>query len=203
MRYKFIDSIMDFIFSNSYMFDKIRNIIQNNYEDEKKIISKNFDKNKKTLDFGCGAGQFSIMFNPTKYYGIDMDSRYIKFCEINRKGNFLTIKDLPPYNFNKKYFDQILVSAVIHHINNKKLISISKEFKRILKDKGKLIIIDHLTKKNQKNMICKILIDLDRGRYFRNPDKVINLFSRDFNVKKIKLFKDSIYKDYMLIFTKK
>src|SRR3989344_7048300 len=181
--------IMDFIFNNSKTFDKIRSIIHNNYIDEKNIISKNLKNDKTTLDFGCGIGQFSVIFNSKKYHGVDTDLGYIKFCRGNHKGNFHVIKKTP-YNFIEKYFDQILVSAVIHHINKKTLNNILKEFKRILKDDGKLIIIDHYIKKHQKSIFCKLLINLDRGGYFRDPKEVIKIFSKEFKIKKIKSFKN-------------
>lgn len=194
--------IMDFIFNNSKLFDKIRNTIHNNYQDEKNIISENFRKDKQTLDFGCGIGQFSILFNPKNYHGADTDQKYINFCKENHKGDFHIIKNNPPYKFKSKQFDQIFISAVIHHINKKILKNISKELKRILKDDGEIMIIDHYTKKNQKNLFCKFLINLDRGHYFRNPNKVKKIFSKEFKIKKIKTFKNGPYKDYMLILTK-
>lgn len=199
----FIYNITDLIFSNSRIFDKFRNFVHSNFKDEKKIISKNFDKNKLTLDFGCGAGQLSGLFNSNKYYGADTDVKYVRFCNSNHKGKFLVIKNSPPYNFKPKYFEQILISSVIHHIDNKNLSMIAKEIKRILKDNGELMIVDHFTKKNQKNLICKMLINLDRGKYFRDLDQVKDLFSKYFKVKNVKLFKNSVYDDYMIIFSKK
>ena len=203
MKSNIIYSITDSIFSNSYIFDKFRNIVHNNFNDEKKIISKYLKKDKKTLDFGCGAGQFSVLFKPKTYYGVDTDIKYIKFCKTNRKGNFFLIKSSPPYNFNKNYFDQILVSSVIHHINDKTLIIILKELRRILKNNGELMIIDHFRKKHQHNLLCKVLINLDRGKYFRDLKEVINSDNRYFKVKKIELFKNSVYRDYALILSKK
>lgn len=192
--------IMDFIFNNSKIFDFIRKVIHNDYKDEKKMISSNLEKNKTTLDFGCGIGQFSIMFNASDYYGVDLDPKYIEFCKKNKKGNFNVIKSLPPYPFKKEYFDQILISAVVHHIDKKTLSIISKEFRRILKKDGKLVIIDHYTIKNQKNIFCKLLINIDRGHYFRNPEEIINIFSEEFKLKEMKIFKNGPYKDYLTIF---
>ncbi len=199
----FIYKITDLIFSNGNIFDKFRNIIHSNFRDEKNIIRKYFNKNRITLDFGCGAGQFSILFDPKYYYGIDTDIKYINFCKKNHKGNFSIIKDNPPYKFKSKYFEQILVSSVIHHISDRNLLTIARELKRVLKDDGDLMIVDHFTKKIQGNLFCKLLINLDRGKYFRDLDGIIDLFSEYFKVKKIKLFKNSVYNDYALILSKK
>lgn len=196
------NKIINLVFSNSSIFDRFRNLIHDSYKNEKNLISRSFRSDLRTLDFGCGIGQFSSLFHGNKYYGVDVDNKYIGFCKLNRKGNFLAIKTLPPYKFNKGYFDQIMVSAVVHHINDKKLALISKEFKRILKKDGKLMVIDHFTKENQDNLFCKFLISLDRGEHFRNPEGIIALFSKSFKVKKKKVFGNGPYKDYMLIFEK-
>ena len=199
----FIYEITDIIFSNSQIFDKFRNFVHNNFKDEKNIVKKYFNKDKLTLDFGCGAGQFSELFNPNNYYGIDTDIRYIKFCKNSRKGNFSLISNPPHYNFKSKFFEQILISAVIHHINDKTLFSILKDLKRNLKDNGKIIIIDHFTKKHQKNILCRFLINLDRGNNFRNLNEIMSICSKHFKIKKSELFKNSLYEDYALILGKK
>ena len=199
----FIYKIIDMIFSNSQIFDRFRNFVHNNFKDEKNIIKKYFDRNKTTLDFGCGAGQFSALFNPKKYYGVDTDIKYIKFCKNKYQGNFSLISNFPPYAFKSKFFKQIFISAVIHHLNDKILFVILKELKRILKDNGKIMIIDHFTKKYQKNILCRFLIDMDRGKNFRDLDHAIKICSRFFKVKKSEVFKNSMYQDYVLILTKK
>ncbi|MEK6834702.1 MAG: methyltransferase domain-containing protein [Nanoarchaeota archaeon] len=200
---RFIYSLTNLIFSNSKIFNKFRNLVHNNFKDEKSIIKRYFNYNKLTLDFGCGAGQFAPLFTQKSYYGIDTDKKYINFCKNNYKGRFSIIKTSPPYDFKRDYFNQILVSAVIHHLDDKKFIEIFKELSRILNNKGELMIIDHFTKKNQKKLLCKILINLDRGKYFRNPQEVISLLGNYFKIKKTGYFKNGPYKDYILILSKK
>ncbi|MAG47616.1 hypothetical protein CL617_03345 [archaeon] len=203
MKSSFLYSVIDSIFVNSNIFNSFRNLIHSNFRDEKNAVKRNLNTNIKTLDFGCGAGQFSPLFYSKEYYGVDVDEKYIDFCKKKRKGNFSQIPTSPPYSFNEKFFDQILLSAVIHHINKKTLTTISQELKRILKDNGKLMILDHFRIEKQRNIFCKFLVYLDRGNFFRNPEEVINIFSEDFKVERKQLFKNSMYKDYVLIFSKK
>jgi len=199
---KMKQEIMDFIFNNSRIFDRLRSMVHSGYKNEKEVILRNFNKNKPTLDFGCGVGQFSVIFSPEKYYGADTDAKYVDFCKKNRKGNFFMINNVPPYSFKNEQFTQVLISAVVHHIDNETLEAISRELRRILSKNGEIMIIDHFVRKKQKNLLCKFLIDLDRGSFFRNPKEVIEIFSKDFKVKKMKNFKNGPYKDYFLILKK-
>ena len=195
--------VMDVVFASGKLFDRLRNLIHNNFKEQKELISQDFSRTANTLDFGCGAAPFSVMFDPKFYYGIDMDEKYIMFCKKNRNGNFFVIKDSPPYDFKGGFFDQILVSAVVHHLNDSTLFSICNEFNRLLSKNGQFMIMDPFTRKNQKSLLCKILISLDRGHNFRDPDETIALVSKFFNLKKKHFFKNGPYKFYMLIFTKK
>jgi|SRR3989344_2970086 len=203
MKQNFIKKMIDKVFENSKIFDRFRSILHNNYLDEKRILLKNLGKDKKTLDFGCGSGQFSVIFDPKNYYGTDTSMKYIRFCKNKRKGNFMLIKELPPYNFRSNYFDQIFISAVVHHLDDKKIKIIFNELYRILNKKGKIIVVDHFTVGKQKNIFCKLLINLDRGNYFRNPENLTSLFSYQFKIKKLEVFKNTIYKDYILILNKR
>mgnify|MGYP001614894368 FL=1 len=203
MTNEFISKIIERIFNNSEVFNKFRLIIHDNYLDEKRILLKNLDRDKKTLDFGCGSGQFSVIFNPEKYYGVDTSSKYINFCKDKRRGNFILIKEFPPYDFKDNYFDQIFISAVVHHLEDNMIKTISKELSRILNKNGKIFVVDHFTMDKQKNILCKSLIKLDRGNYFRNPNYLISLFSSKFKVKKLEVFRNTIYRDYLLVLSKK
>src|SRR3989344_5964946 len=120
----------------------------------------------------------------------------------NNSRIFDRLRSMVHSGFKNEHFTQVLISAVVHHIDNETLEAISRELRRILSKNGEIMIIDHFVRKKQKNLLCKFLIDLDRGSFFRNPKEVIEIFSKDFKVKKMKNFKNGPYKDYFLILKK-
>lgn len=105
------------------------------------IITTNFSfDNKTVLDFGCGVGSSCFMLNPSNYIGIDCDSRRIDYAK----------RLYPDYNFDvlcgnqlpidDNSIDYILIISVLHHIPPGLLKDYMKEFYRVIKKDGKIII---------------------------------------------------------------
>lgn len=93
------------------------------------------------LDAACGLGYFTNMLSDYGAYciGIDIDERCIEYCRQHMKGNYRVI-DLshPPYPFLNDYFDKILCSETLEHIESNGIVL--QEFKRILKPDGLLLV---------------------------------------------------------------
>ena len=125
---------------------------------DKYIIKKHKIKKPKILDVGCGNGKKIKLLNTlvnSKIYGTDIKSwgPYSK----NKKFDFpfKYIEDKPykiPYK--NKTFDCITLFLVLHHSDN--IIKTIKECKRILKDNGILIIVEHDIWRDTDNMIINL-----------------------------------------------
>jgi len=124
----------------------------------------------KILEIGFGQGNNFIFFNKSCHvYGIDTKVRHIEYvaqCKLYlEKGR---IEDLP---FKDKYFDAVVGSFVLCSVK-----SIDKsvgEISRVLKDGGKLILLEHVKSdkkivlffQNIANLIFRLLMNnchLDR-----------------------------------------
>ena len=122
------------------------------------FVHKHYSEGMKVLDFGCGTGSNSKLFNPKDYIGSEVNSSRVESSGKNYpKYKFEKIpiinssKDKFPWKDNS--FDIVLVSLCLHHINAKSCKLILKEFRRVLKSNGKILGIE------------PALID---GKYFSN-----------------------------------
>ena len=96
-----------------------------------------FNVKGKILEAGCSTGNF-ISLNPKQIQGIDFDKDSIKICK--NKGLNAKVMDLTkPLKFKDNSFNAVFSSYVIEHIENP--LFVIKEFKRVLKNKGKLVLI--------------------------------------------------------------
>lgn len=101
----------------------------------------------KILDIGCGncRNLLSFSYNGFSCYGIDFSNKMLeiagKYCKkhmlnVNLKQAYAT--KLP---FKSQYFDYVLSIFILHHLNKDERIQAIREIWRVLKPKGKALII--------------------------------------------------------------
>jgi ubiquinone/menaquinone biosynthesis C-methylase UbiE len=138
--------------------------------------SININNIKNYLDIGTGNGKFAVTFGKSigldsqHIYGVDLDN-FAEQKDWNRNKNnqkfiFQTIQEDKKYPFEDHFFDIITVKMVLHHIKN--LNFLFEEIKRILKNNGLLIIIEH----SSFTYADFMLNDIEHGLY-------MNVFSQD------------------------
>ncbi|MCF7835474.1 class I SAM-dependent methyltransferase [Candidatus Gracilibacteria bacterium] len=143
------------------------------WEEVKLILDeiKKTDINKiSILEFGCGGGRFISELNKTfpknkiKYTGIDISKKLLEFAQKDNPKNKFIYGDISEKikNFKQESFDFIIGTEAFQHIeNNKERFFLMKNFYRILKYNGKLIITNRsfsnwFIKKYHKNILNSI-----------------------------------------------
>jgi len=116
------------------------------------------EPNSKALDLGCGNGRlFDFLKDKNiEYFGIDFSEELIKMAK-NKYGNNFQVADILNLPFSDNYFDTIWSVAVFHHIPSRELRLLAlKEMKRVLKDKGRVIMTCwNLYQKDYLNLLLK------------------------------------------------
>lgn len=115
----------------------IKNEVQN-------FVSK--IENKKILDFGCGDSRYKkLISNSNNYIGIDVvESGHPNY---NKKHDLIWDKKKLP--FENDFFDLILMTEVLEHLENVELTL--KELHRVLKNNGAMLItVPFLWKEHEK-----------------------------------------------------
>jgi ubiquinone/menaquinone biosynthesis C-methylase UbiE len=154
------------------------------------VMKLYFDfENKTVLDFGSGVGSNCTLFHPRDYLGLDIDPNRVDYARrLNPSYRFQTLQGnrLPVSDRSK---DLILIIAVLHHIPNAELHEYVKEFQRVLKPNGSILVIEPCFFQN-----CHIsnwfMGRMDKGKHIQDEDGYFDLFRRhNFTIRVIKKFK--------------
>ena len=171
------------IFWNPFIFDFAQFILEGDYSNFLKRVVKT---NEKTLDIGCGTGEFCQLIGG-KYAGIDINENYIRYASKkygNEKRKFL-LMDAKKMTFSKKEFNNSLIINTMHHCSKKDFITILKNSEKATKKE--IIILDMVPPKY--NIISKILYKLDQGKYIRTLDEQLKIIKEVLNIQSYFIFK--------------
>ena len=105
------------------------------YKKRAELILKNV-KGEKILEIGCGRGFYlkslKKMFPKAEIVGVDKNEKYLE--KIGVKGIKLIEADAQKLPFSNDYFDNVIASEILEHVDNDKVIL--KEMFRVLKNGG-------------------------------------------------------------------
>lgn len=141
------------------------------------FIQKEFKKNASLLHAGSGAGQVdNDLLKKFDITALDISQEALKLYKINNGPNSKTIKasifEIPTKD---KTFDGIYNLGVHEHFTKQENEKIFKEYKRVLKDDGKLVIFwppKYGLSVNFLNTLHFILNDILRRKIRLHPDEI-------------------------------
>jgi Methylase involved in ubiquinone/menaquinone biosynthesis len=164
------------------------------------------DQKLKILEVCTGTAANSIVIagNRTnaEIVGIDLSEEMLEIAKdkIRRRGikNIETlVMDATNMSFDDNFFDVVLISLVLHEVNNYLRVRIINEAKRVLRNNGKMIIVEWDKPKKISQRILFGIIELSEPKGFMeflemDMEKYLTNFS-------LKVIRKSTY-DYTRIF---
>jgi ubiquinone/menaquinone biosynthesis C-methylase UbiE len=111
-----------------------------------KFIKKNLPQlnGKKILDFGCGTGADTVLYQKTcdDVYGIDISKKMVEMAkQISPKPQNISLASIESTNFKNNFFDIVVGCFALHYLNN--FLKAYKEISRILRPNGIFIHASH------------------------------------------------------------
>ena len=166
-------------------------------------MSRELDSKKSTLDFGCGIGQYSVLFDAPFYLGVDTDEQCITTAKKKYPEKMFVLDESNDLSFLKKKFEQLILFATIHHLDDASLTNLVNQFSKVLNDRGRILVLDPYPVADQKTLFGKFLFSLDRGKFARSSHVTINFFKPAFSLIRQYNIKLGPYNQYVLLLEKK
>ena len=105
-----------------------------------------FEFAERILDFGCGCGRVARYvpnYSRAELYGTDINRQLARWSAANLPGTFHTNRLMPPLRYGDEFFDVIYLFSVFTHLRQETQQAWLKEFHRILKPGGHVLISFH------------------------------------------------------------
>ncbi len=135
------------------------------------------------LDVGCGIGDFtSALPSEISYYlGVDLNKKYISYSKKKYKSKKIEfiMQDVTEMKFYEdRKFDAVILISMLHHLSDVELEKMLPVIKEITK---KVVIIVDLIP-SPPNLLQKLVVKLDQGKYMRNEKDKIKLLEKYFSI---------------------
>lgn len=97
----------------------------------------------KILDVGCGPGNYTKYLMEKGFYvnGIDLSKGMIRVAKKMVPKGIFKIMDMRKLEYSDQSFDGLCVAYSLYHISSKQALDVLKEFHRVLKSKGIIILM--------------------------------------------------------------
>jgi SAM-dependent methyltransferase len=124
----------------------------------------------RVLDIGCGPAHLLAHLPDVEYIGWEPNAAYVAKARetYGDRGTFHTGLFGPEQARSLDPVDIVIVSAVLHHMDDAEAKELFGLLRQVLKPGGRVITLDNVFIKRQ-NPIARLLISLDRGRHVRVP----------------------------------
>ncbi len=97
------------------------------------------DKNDTVVDVGCGYGEFINQIRAKRRLAVDLNPEAVKF--LAKKVRFFLGKSTKMPFIKNDFVDKIFISNFFEHLTREDIVLTIKEFKRILKKRGQVLIL--------------------------------------------------------------
>ncbi len=187
----------------SWIYEKLT-LFDKNFSVYKRMILKHLHvkPGESVLDFGCGTGYYSRLFEPSSYTGFDIDQKRIKWARKHHpKHRFYTMdgRKLP---FKPRTFDHIAIVGVFHHIDDDGFEAAMENVMKLVKKRGDVVILEPTLSETSTNMNWWMKF-FDRGKYIRYREQYEKRFYKYFKEVEARQFIDELlYNTYIYVLRK-
>jgi SAM-dependent methyltransferase len=167
-------------------FDVLRWILEGGYHEHRVLLARHLSQAAScVLDLGCGTGIHAGYFDPEIYVGVDISPCYIARARQNFPRHRFEVMDAAGLKYVEHSFATVIISGVLHHLEETVARQVLGEVSRVLKPQGTLLLWEDVPTQNPYNLVGKLVHRLDVGEFIRPRAEYEELLSDEFCIESI------------------
>jgi len=188
--------LVHWLSSRPTLWNLFRRLLEFNFREEKRVIGvelkpladriRSEERRKpRVLDLGCGTGELARVFlkRGYSYAGIDIEAERVAYAARTYPQGRFQVMDATALSYPDGYFDQILVTGVLHHLSDEDVRNIVKEMKRVLRPEGRALVMEDIALRGSLNLLGALVHLADEGAHIRRPNEYMPLFEPHLELK--------------------
>ena len=150
-------------------FHWLRKVPEANYRATKARIATARDGlgRPRVLDLGCGTGEYSTLFEPDRYLGVDVHPGYVAFAQKRNPRHQYLCGDARVWPGTGTPFDLVLVNGVLHHLDDESAHSFLRAALGHVAPGGTLLVIEDVSLP-EAHFSTRLVHLLDHGDHIRD-----------------------------------
>ena len=128
------------------------------------------------LDAGCGTGEYSPLFDPSRYLGVDLHEGYLAFARRRNPRYRYLQADLTDWPGCGERFDLVLVNGVLHHLDDAAALALLDSALAQLAPNGRALVIEDVALPSP-GLGTRLVHALDHGHHIRDAARWSELVS--------------------------
>jgi len=195
--------LVEKISDHPVLFIFFRSILENDFKAIRAVIRRRLRTGDglRTLDLGCGPGEFADEFAGDDYVGADLNARYIDHARRTRSGTFV-VTDARKVDLPDRRFDQILIFGLLHHLPDADVRVVLSEAHRLLVPGGRILAIEDIPAISKLNLIGHLIHNIENGEYIRPPGEYRRLYTEKTTVEREEVLQSGICDYYAAVMVK-
>ncbi|MDH5511561.1 MAG: class I SAM-dependent methyltransferase [Nitrospinota bacterium] len=156
----------------------------------------------RLLDAAGGTGVLREACSPCGFYSFDLVMERVKNVRASDPDAGAFVGDVTRLAAADKCFDRVLATGLFHHLDDEQSILAVEEFHRVLKDDGRVVVLDAIWPINSLNLFGYMMRKMDEGKYVRNEEPLKDILLTKFKPVQAGKF-SSRWLDYTLMVLEK
>jgi len=152
----------------------------------------------RVLDAGCGTGEYSSLFDPARYLGVDLNAGNVTFAQRRNPAYRYLQADLTRWEGGGERFDLVMVNGVLHHLDDGDALALLDRALAQLAPGGRALVIEDVALP-RPGLGTRLVHALDHGHHIRDAARWRELVSSRIEIERSETYQSGLCPYHLML----